>query len=386
MEMNQQAEKKLHGLDFLRALAIIQVMFFHYKGLGPHPEWMQPVFEFGWAGVPLFFALSGFLISSQLFAMINRGAEISFKEFFLKRFFRIIPAYLLVVAIYFLVPSFHEREALSPLWKFLTFTQNIGLDFRTMGTFSHAWSLCVEEQFYLFFPLILIALVYYNRIKQGFIVLLILFLAGFALRFMAWNQLVLPYSNNGELFYPYWHKFIYYPTYARLDGLIFGIVVAGIFHFRPRLKARLIKYGNAWLALGVAVLIGGYYLSVDQHTLHGSLFSFPVVDFGCGLLVLGAVCNSSILFRFKSSFITFIASLSYSMYLVHKMVFHVTQDKLSSFNLPKESNLMLVCCALTTIGVAFLLHQVVEKPFMRMRDGILQKPSLTVKPAVVTIQ
>src|SRR6476661_2817441 len=116
------SQRKLYGLDFLRALAIIQVLFFHYLVLVPHPEWMQHFFSFGWAGVDLFFALSGFLISSQLFVKINQGKEISFREFFIKRFFRIMPAYFLVVAIYFLVPSFHEREALAPLWKYLTFT------------------------------------------------------------------------------------------------------------------------------------------------------------------------------------------------------------------------------------------------------------------------
>src|SRR5580704_8318116 len=162
--MDQQAvlsnfpNKKLYGLDLLRALAITLVLFFHYQIFG-HPHWIETFGKFGWTGVDLFFVLSGYLIASQLFVKMATGKKISFPEFFLKRFFRIIPAYLAVLTIYFCFPAFREREALSPLWRFLTFTQNFGLDLSIHGTFSHSWSLCIEEQFYLLLPLILIGLI-----------------------------------------------------------------------------------------------------------------------------------------------------------------------------------------------------------------------------------
>ena len=161
-----QINNRLFGLDHLRALAIILVFVYHYGRLFPHPEWTNSISKFGWTGVDLFFVLSGYLIASQLFAKIAQERKISFKEFFLKRFFRIIPAYIVVVTTYFLFPSFREREALAPLWKYLTFTQNLGLDAVRQGTFSHAWSLCIEEQFYFFFPMILITLVYFKGIKK----------------------------------------------------------------------------------------------------------------------------------------------------------------------------------------------------------------------------
>lgn len=122
------ADKKLYGLDHLRAFAIIFVFLFHYGRLFPHPEWTNTISKFGWSGVDLFFVLSGYLIASQLFQKITQYKEISLKEFFIKRFFRIIPAYLVVVAVYFCFPLVRERESLTPLWKYLTFTQNIGLD------------------------------------------------------------------------------------------------------------------------------------------------------------------------------------------------------------------------------------------------------------------
>ena len=156
---------KLVGLDHLRALAILLVWVFHYQGgTFKHPEW-STAFAAGWTGVDLFYVLSGFLISSQLFAQIKKGGSISLREFYIKRFFRIIPIYVLVVAIYFLFPFFREKEALPPLWKFLTFTQNFGLNRVGQGTFSHAWSLCVEEHFYLFLPITLLILQYTNKFK-----------------------------------------------------------------------------------------------------------------------------------------------------------------------------------------------------------------------------
>ena len=148
MHHQQNHQERLHGLDHLRALAITLVFLFHYFILsGGQPAWLPETAQFGWTGVDLFFVLSGFLISSQLFAQIKKGQHISFKDFFTRRFFRIVPAYLVTVALYFYFPFFREKENLPPLWKFLTFTQNIGLNLKDNGTFSHCWSLCVEEHF-----------------------------------------------------------------------------------------------------------------------------------------------------------------------------------------------------------------------------------------------
>src|ERR1043166_4950156 len=115
------------ALDHLRALAITLVFIYHYR-LFPHPEWVDTIGSFGWTGVDLFFVLSGYLIAGQLFSQVHQYGRISLGDFYLKRFFRIIPAYLAVVAVYFSIPTFREVEALAPLWKFLTFTQNLGLD------------------------------------------------------------------------------------------------------------------------------------------------------------------------------------------------------------------------------------------------------------------
>ena len=180
--LHHTSQTKLYGLDHLRTLAITLVLVYHYGRIFPHPEWTNTYSKFGWTGVDLFFVLSGYLIASQLFATMANGQKIAIRTFYLKRFFRIFPAYLLVVILYFSFPFIREREALSPLWKYLTFTQNLGLDLRTHGTFSHAWSLCIEEQFYLIFPLIILLLDTKKVFKKGYFVLIGLFVAGFIIR------------------------------------------------------------------------------------------------------------------------------------------------------------------------------------------------------------
>ena len=215
---------------------------------------MDGLGKFGWTGVDLFFVLSGYLIASQLFKSITQSGSIFLKDFILKRAFRIIPAYLFIVALYFLFPLLHEREALAPLWKYLTFTQNIGLDVRSQGTFSHAWSLCLEEQFYLLFSLVLLLLLRFKLFKQSAVLLLLLFVASFLIRLYSWHNLVSPFAT-ADNFPIIWYKWIYYPPWCRTDGLIFGVTIAALVQFKPAVMAKVQKYGNPCLVLSLHVLI-----------------------------------------------------------------------------------------------------------------------------------
>ncbi|RYF76645.1 MAG: acyltransferase, partial [Cytophagaceae bacterium] len=221
------AQLRLHGLDHLRALAITLVFFFHYQiSLFGHPDWVPTYATFGWTGVDLFFVLSGFLVSSHLFDHLKRGQTIRWKAYASKRFLRIVPAYCLVVAIYFLVPQFREKEALPPLWKFLTFTQNLGLNLRELGTFSHAWSLCVEAHFYVLLPLLVGLVTSNGRANRLYWVLLLLVVGGFFLRHYNWTTFYLP-AKGTDNEYIDWYQYVYYPTYNRLDGLLVGVAIAG---------------------------------------------------------------------------------------------------------------------------------------------------------------
>lgn len=360
---------KLYGLDHLRTLAIALIFLFHFGRLFPHPEWTNTISKFGWNGVDLFFVLSGYLIASQLFLRIAQDKGISVKSFFLKRFFRIIPAYLVVVTIYFCFPYVHERESLAPLWKYLTFTQNLGLDLRTQGTFSHAWSLCIEEQFYLIFPLVLLFLVNFKLFKNAAWLLIFLFVFGIAIRYYSYQTFILPNINSDEV-WAFWYENIYYPTYCRLDGLLIGISIAALFEFRKSIKDKVKKYGNWLLLLSIVILVAAYFLCMNEQSFQASVFGFPLVSIGYGFMVLSAISPTSILYKLKSNTTTYIASLSYSIYLIHKFIIHITQAVFSSSYIEKESNLMFLICILTTLISAILLNNIIEKPFLRIRDKL----------------
>lgn len=362
--------EKLYGLDHLRTLAIVLVFLFHYGRLFPHPEWTNTISKFGWTGVDLFFVLSGYLIASQLFAHIAKQGEVPLKAFFLKRFFRIVPAYLFVVALYFCFPFVHEREALAPLWKYLTFTQNPGLDLRAQGTFSHAWSLCIEEQFYLVLPLVLAALLYFKCFRKSFILLFLLFVAGFFIRCFSYRAFVLP---GDEQSWASWYKWIYYPTQCRLDGLLTGISIAAGFQFMPAVMQRAAQYGNMLLLTGLGILCFAYWLCLDESSLTASVYGFPVVSIGYGFLVMGAVSPSSFLYRWQSRLMARIAALSYALYLVHKITIHVSQDLFSRAGLAADSNFMFLVCIFTTVAAAVIINFSIEQPFMRIRSRLLQK-------------
>jgi peptidoglycan/LPS O-acetylase OafA/YrhL len=370
--VDRSAENKLYGLDHLRALAITLVFLFHYQSFFKHSDWMESVASFGWVGVDLFFVLSGYLIAAQLFSRVDSGKSISVKEFYLKRFFRIIPAYLFVVLIYFSLPSLREKEALPPLWRFLTFTQNFGLNPKDFGTFSHAWSLCVEEQFYLLLPLTILVCLYFKVGKRSMYLIAALFIFGFVSRVISWNSFVQPGIASGTFRLPY-YKWVYYPTYNRLDGLLVGIGVAGLFQFYPQIKNRIGAYGNRLLLIGLALLTGAYFLCQDQFSFAASVFGFPVVSIGFGCVVAGAVLPSSFLYKYKSVFTFNIAALSYSIYLSHKMTIHVMQQQSGTLGIAATGTLMLVLCMLASWVVALLLRMLIEKPFLKLRDIVLKR-------------
>ena len=369
--INGSGNSKLAGLDHLRTLAISLVFLYHYR-IFQHPEWTESAGSFGWTGVDLFFVLSGYLIAGQLFHKIAQGKGIDMGEFYFKRFFRIIPAYLVVVALYFCLPAFREREALSPLWKFLTFTQNFGLDIRHRGTFSHAWSLCIEEQFYLLLPLILLIFLHFRAGKQAVYLMLILFAAGFVIRILSWNGLVAPLIDTDQ-FGIAWYKWIYYPFQCRLDGLLVGVSLAGLFQFFPAVKERITKMGNWLLLAGIGLIIAAYFVVSDQYTFHATVFGFPLVAIAYGTIVAAAVSPSCILYKVRGRISSNIAALSYAIYLSHKGVIHLTQQGFMKLGIDGDSNWMFLLCIITSLLGALALRHAVERPFLRLRDTILQK-------------
>ena len=379
-KLQNPAAEKLHGLDFLRTLAITLVFFFHYPGVADMPQMAWKIIDFGWAGVDLFFVLSGFLIARQLFAELKATNTISVKQFFIKRFFRIIPVYIVVLSLYFLVPVFRERESLPALWRFLTFTQNVGLDPSINGTFSHAWSLCIEEQFYLFFPLIIATLAYFKIPKKGVYIIVSLFLFTCLIRLYIWNIYMAPLIGKEGGDGNFWVTWMYYPTHTRLDGLLTGISIAGLVVFYPALKEKITKYANLLLVIGLMILIGAYFLCFPRNSFNANVFGFPLIAIGFGFIVFAAISPHCILYKFKSRITSSIAILSYSIYLIHKAIRHLCFLYFGKMGIDEESYWMLLLSIVFTMLGALILRYTIEKPFLKLRDKILANktnPALT---------
>jgi peptidoglycan/LPS O-acetylase OafA/YrhL len=362
---------KLLGLDHLRAFAISYVLLFHYQFFG-HPGWVRRIAGFGWSGVDLFFVLSGFLISGQLFATVAKGGKISLSEFFIKRFFRIIPPFLVIVILYAALPFVREWGHLSPLWRYLTFTLNFGLNLRKYGTFSHAWSLCVEEQFYLVLPLMFLLFSYFKGGKKAIYLIIILFIGGFLIRLWSWNHFIEP-ALDSDNYGMYWNEYIYYPTYNRLDSLLVGVSIAGIYTFYPKIKKWINTWSNWILLIGVISLIVAGFVCKGYSTYKATLWGFPLVGVAYGLILAAVVCPANFVYHFKSFITSWLATLSYSIYLSHKIVIHVTQNWFSRLGIDKSSGLMMLISIMAVVAFALIMRYVVEKPALAVRNKILKK-------------
>ena len=349
------------GLDLLRALAIIVVVIYHCGifGFAPPGNWHR----FGWIGVDLFFVLSGYLIGGQLIAPLARGQSIKLGRFFSRRALRIMPAYFVVLGIYFCLPSLREFPEISPLWKFLLSIQNINL--RGGTAFSHAWSLAIEDQFYLALPLILIVISRWPR--AGLIIPFVVFLGGIALRaFLAWQN---P-GDDGVSFHGF-QLWIYYPTWTRLDPLVFGVVLAAIEKFRPAWWKRLTNCA-VWLWLpALAVIVYGLYLGEGEIlTVTACVWQFPLIAFGMAALLVCVVSPRLPFGRVEIPGAAFFASIAYSVYLSHKLVIHQATQFCAGHNIALTSVWALLFVEFSIYVAGFILFLTIERPFLQLRHRL----------------
>lgn len=373
MAADHHSSERLYGLDHLRALAILLVLMYHYRAF-KHPVWIETVGKFGWTGVDLFFVLSGFLISGQLFKEIEKSGSISLKTFFTKRFFRIIPSYFFTLFMYFAFPFFRERESLSSFWKFVTFTQNYGLDVINRGTFSHAWSLCIEEQFYLLLPLMLLIAVKTKVLRYTVFFAVILILFSMAARFILWENSIVPVLDT-EDFWKEWYMKIYYPTHTRLDGLAVGIVVGYLMLYSSRFQRIVHANGNKLFIFGAILLGISFWICNDQVSKGASVFGFTCVAFSYGIILMSAVSGSCFLFKSKSYMTAELAGLSYAVYLSHKGIIHMIQYGLDKLGMETSNHICLFICLLGCIAGGLFYRFMIEKPFSKLKYRILNRKS-----------
>jgi peptidoglycan/LPS O-acetylase OafA/YrhL len=351
---------RLPGLDVLRALAIVWVIFFHAGTLSLGSPW-PAVTSFGWMGVDLFFVLSGFLIGRQWLARQH------FRDFYLRRALRILPAYLVVVAVYFGVPATQERAEIQPLWQFLTFTENLFIDFFHGKTFSHVWSLCVEEHFYFLFPLLAWVLLRRPSAVITSAVFAAILLGGIALRAHEWFDVVAPLAdvegpgNMGQRFYEH----VYYPTWTRLDGLLVGVVLAVIETHRPRAWALVMKHPPAVFGAGLLFFVAAIALFQEQVSGPAAIIGYPVLAIAMGCFVVVAASPTG--GRLKIPGAAFIAAISYSLYLTHKMALFLLRTWAGE-TLGRHGVAAIAAYSAITLLFGVALHYAVERPFLALRN------------------
>jgi peptidoglycan/LPS O-acetylase OafA/YrhL len=358
------------GPDLLRAIAILLVMSWHLPRAA-RLESLEGLRQISWTGVDLFFVLSGYLIGTQLLKPIARGQVPGLREFYLKRSLRILPTFLAVLTIYVFVPALREVPDMKPAWRFLTFTMNFGLDFRQSSAFSHAWSLCVEEHFYLVLPATVLLL---NRLRwRGWALLiagLVLF-GGMLLRAMLWLHVADATAGSAGEFGPIYMKEVYYPTYCRLDGLLFGVLLAAYRCFHPD---HWRKYADprAALLVGIgAIALASSMFHGTAPPLPGAVFGYPLFAFGFACLLSASLDWERCFGRWSVPGAGAIATISYSLYLSHKMTSHANPWLFDAQDLAGARGLFIYYGS--SIAVAAVLWLTVERPFLLLRDRLLQR-------------
>lgn len=353
------------GLDLLRAIAILWVMLFHsfiVGGLGDDWSWLS---KYGWMGVDIFFVLSGYLIGGQVLQQLRDRGRLGFGDFYLRRALRILPAFWVVLAIYVLFPSWREVDGMEPWWKFAAFVYNLDVDYNANAAFSHAWSLCVEEHFYLVFPLLAACLFRRNSLMLSVSLIVFVLLGGIALRSAIWlhDDALQPGRN-------WFIEDLYYPTWCRLDGLLVGVALAAARVFRPHWWLLLRGYANAAIALGILGVIASFLLHAQRGGLLANSIGWPVLSIAFGLLVFAAAERDSWIGRWRVPGAGWIAAISYSLYLSHKLVMHGV-DALIDHRLHGIAAFMLYALAVLAAGA--LLHYAMERPGLRLREFTFMK-------------
>lgn len=361
---------RANGLDTLRAIAIALVFMYHYMVFVSREPTFGWASEVGWVGVDLFFVLSGYLIGNQLFAGIARGQSLSLKFFYARRALRTWPAFWVVLAAYFLFPAAMGGKEPPPLWQFLSFTQNIQL--RPGTAFSHAWSLCIEEQFYFVLPLVvLLALRIGTRRGQAWLLLALLVVVAVVARASLWS--VHGREDFGAIkgYYPN----VYYATLCRFDEFVPGLAVALLKNFHPQLWQRVTARGRASFALGMAsvalmlwAMVRGYYIDGYGYGFAMTAFGYSAVAAAFALLVISALSPASPLQRIRIPGAYHLALWSYSIYLSHKPLAHILNQYGQQHGWSSSATLAAITTASVVLGA--VLYRLVEAPFMTVRDRL----------------
>lgn len=347
-------------LDGMRGVAILLVILVH---LFRYYKWVS----FGWMGVDLFFVLSGFLITGIL--VDTRANPGYYKNFLVRRVLRIFPLYYFFLIVFFIglpLSSLHNQVEhytyldSNQFW-FWAYIQNwlfvTDSHYPEINIISHFWSLAIEEQFYIVWPIV----VYFfsgRNLKTACIALIIgsiLFRTYLYFQQASWIV-------------------IYESTFTRLDGLAIGALIALLIREEKGRQLLekwmpLVLILSASIVLSIIIITGNYYVNNPLLQTVG----YTLIDLFCGGLLVILVSSSPIAFIkgiFDNRLLVFLGKYSYGLYVYHKPVYYFTEIHLAQWISSREA--MSFIGIILSIGVAVVSYRLLEAPFLRLKDKLSQ--------------
>ncbi|MEX4076027.1 acyltransferase [Haemophilus influenzae] len=348
-------------IDGLRAIAVISVIIYHLN-----ENWLSG----GFLGVDIFFVISGFLITGIIITEIQQNS-FSLKQFYTRRIKRIYPAFITVMAlvsfiasVIFIYNDFNKLRKTIELA--IAFLSNFYLGL-TQGYFDlsanenpvlHIWSLAVEEQYYLIFPLILIlAYKKFREIKVLFIITLILFFILLATSFVSANfyKEVLHQPN------------IYYLSNLRFPELLVGSLLA-IYHNLSASKQASKQASNLIAILSTLLLFSCLFLMNNNIAfIPGITLILPCIF--TALIIHTTSQNNIVKLCLSNKAIVFIGKISYSLYLYHwifiAFAYYITGEK-------QINNQSIAIVTVLTIIFSVLSYYLIEQPIRKSKLNFKQ--------------
>jgi peptidoglycan/LPS O-acetylase OafA/YrhL len=289
---------RVGALDGIRAVSVLAVLAFHLGKL-----------KGGFLGVEVFFVLSGYLITTHLLREHEWSGRIAIRRFYARRAQRLLPVLLVVLSsvgvVSFLLDEFNRNLlAHSVLTLFYVANWHEG-GTQSFGPLGHMWSLSIEEQYYLVWPVALLLLLRISKPRRRVDAVLV---ASLALAILGWLARPIVMARDGD-----WVTDLYYGTASRGSGIVFGAAIAAFtFGRRPAFQNRLFS-AVTWVAAATGMC--SFFL-FGRQSGWTYIVGLPLIDVCAALVILASLTAKSTLKRLlELKGLQYLGRISYGLYL-----------------------------------------------------------------------